>query len=522
MSQDRCIIMDNDLLTVASAGLSLTNHNEEESSDVVGLHVLTADGVNGAADGIIGTLPSEDCGQPVIAVPALTTDITASAIGKDGEITLNSSFIPENAILMETPRGLMLTVSDNIGSLAYNDENSPHDGNSRQLLSCIPVSLFSACDSTVDVDTASGYNDMDMKGALQDDSVGLTSHLQDDSSGIQERLHSDADVGTQLQTDMSSVIADPQMPLTDETTEVCTTKRKGGWPKGKKRKKEPVVMGPRAPLTGYVLYAMDRRREIKENHPEISFPEVTKILGQEWSSLAPDVKEKYLAAAEADKKRYREELKAFKSSDTYQETIRKKILLQNGGSVPSDQENADILSCVDDEDNSDELHCKVCDVYFSSLHNKREHMYGRTHLQAVTGAVEKEILRQQQEEQAMMDGALVVSEETQDEFHPALQTSNSNDGSFASTSSGPVDIHGFMMEFIQKNYEREQEISVLKKCLNKSLQDNVAMCKEIQTLQEFQVKLEEEIQTLTSTTSSLIVQNDALKMVPTLFGIINL
>ena len=36
---------------------------------------------------------------------------------------------------------------------------------------------------------------------------------------------------------------------------------------------------------------MDRRREIKQNHPEISFPEVTRILGQEWSSMDIEVKE---------------------------------------------------------------------------------------------------------------------------------------------------------------------------------------------------------------------------------------
>ena len=39
--------------------------------------------------------------------------------------------------------------------------------------------------------------------------------------------------------------------------------------------------------------------------------------------------------------------------------------------------------CV--QDDSDELHCKVCKLYFSSLHNKKEHLLGRQHLQAITG-----------------------------------------------------------------------------------------------------------------------------------------
>ncbi|CAG5131896.1 unnamed protein product, partial [Candidula unifasciata] len=197
--------------------------------------------------------------------------------------------------------------------------------------------------------------------------------------------------------------------------------------------------------------------------------------------------------------------------------------------MTSTNEATDILNC--DEENSNELHCKVCNVYFSSLHNKREHMYGKAHIQNVTEAVEKELLRQQQEEQAFMDSALVVSEDmSQDDFASVTKTvaTSSSSSSCSNTSdpgplpSVPVDIHRFMMEFIHKNYEREQEISVLKKCLNKALQDNVAMCKEIQTLQEYQNKLEEELKSLASTTSSLILQSDALKMVPTLFGIINL
>ena len=42
------------------------------------------------------------------------------------------------------------------------------------------------------------------------------------------------------------------------------------------------------------------------------------------------------------------------------------------------------------EDNDNELFCRTCDQYFSSLHNKREHMYGRQHLQMLTGEFERE------------------------------------------------------------------------------------------------------------------------------------
>ncbi len=33
----------------------------------------------------------------------------------------------------------------------------------------------------------------------------------------------------------------------------------------------------------------------------------------------------------------------------------------------------------------DGLYCKICKMYFSSVHNRREHMFGKQHLQNVTG-----------------------------------------------------------------------------------------------------------------------------------------
>jgi hypothetical protein len=36
---------------------------------------------------------------------------------------------------------------------------------------------------------------------------------------------------------------------------------------------------------------MERRQEIRDSHPDIPFAEVTKILGQEWSSMVIDKKQ---------------------------------------------------------------------------------------------------------------------------------------------------------------------------------------------------------------------------------------
>ena len=63
-------------------------------------------------------------------------------------------------------------------------------------------------------------------------------------------------------------------------------KKKGGWPKGKKRKK-PIKdeNAPKQPLTGYVRFLNDRREKVRQDNPGLSFSEITKLLGSEWSTL---------------------------------------------------------------------------------------------------------------------------------------------------------------------------------------------------------------------------------------------
>ena len=35
-------------------------------------------------------------------------------------------------------------------------------------------------------------------------------------------------------------------------------------------------------------------------------------------------------------------------------------------------------------DGEDELQCKICNQFFISVHNKKEHMFGRQHIMAIT------------------------------------------------------------------------------------------------------------------------------------------
>lgn len=43
------------------------------------------------------------------------------------------------------------------------------------------------------------------------------------------------------------------------------------------------------------------------------------------------------------------------------------------------------------EEDNEELYCRTCDQWFHNLHNKREHLQGRQHIQSVAGAIKQEL-----------------------------------------------------------------------------------------------------------------------------------
>ncbi|XP_073510357.1 SWI/SNF-related matrix-associated actin-dependent regulator of chromatin subfamily E member 1-related isoform X2 [Phyllobates terribilis] len=92
--------------------------------------------------------------------------------------------------------------------------------------------------------------------------------------------------------------------------------KKRGWPKGKKRKKV-LPNGPKAPVTGYVRFLNERREQIRAQHPDLPFPEITKMLGAEWSTLPTHEKQRYLDDAEKEKQQYMKELREYQQSEAY-------------------------------------------------------------------------------------------------------------------------------------------------------------------------------------------------------------
>jgi len=91
----------------------------------------------------------------------------------------------------------------------------------------------------------------------------------------------------------------------------------------KKKKKDPNA--PKKPLTAYMLFSNQMREKVKQDNPNITFPDVGKELGRLWKETTD--KEKYEKLAQEGKVRYKKEYEAYKetkSSSSEEEEAPKK------------------------------------------------------------------------------------------------------------------------------------------------------------------------------------------------------
>ena len=88
----------------------------------------------------------------------------------------------------------------------------------------------------------------------------------------------------------------------------------------KRRKKDP--MAPKAPLNGYLVYFNEERVSMRQQNPNMSFGELTKVIAVKWKELAADEKTRYIAQAELNKERYVKEMDEYKQSDAYKQYLK--------------------------------------------------------------------------------------------------------------------------------------------------------------------------------------------------------
>lgn len=108
-----------------------------------------------------------------------------------------------------------------------------------------------------------------------------------------------------------------------DVTDATDKQRKGGWPRGKKRKRPKDENAPKQPLTGYVRFLNDRREKVRADNPTATFADLTKLLAVEWSKLAAEEKQRYLDEADRDRERYQKELEQYQQTETYKLFLKK-------------------------------------------------------------------------------------------------------------------------------------------------------------------------------------------------------
>lgn len=282
-----------------------------------------------------------------------------------------------------------------------------------------------------------------------------------------------------------------------------TNKRKGGWPKGKSRsKKRPVQKSscnaPKPPVTGYLLFLRKRRLEMVKTTGNHIFPsEMMKKIGQEWTRLPKEEKQIYLDQAKASKKKYIEEMEAYRESASY-----KALQKQTNGLL----ENESL------HDVSDDRYCSVCDQYFITVHNKKEHLLGKNHLRAVTLG-----LQMRTEDISKGPDELKNSSFIQDHTLALPGSSESTPDKLPS----PIDVEGYKLMFLETNLARERELQHLRRTSNELKASNSALCKTVYELKEMQMKLQKDLSSLKTWETTQKNHIDRLTMVPHLFGVIN-
>eukprot|EP00041_Stephanoeca_diplocostata_P017390 m.349091 g.349091 ORF g.349091 m.349091 type:complete len:360 (+) comp20684_c0_seq1:112-1191(+) len=167
---------------------------------------------------------------------------------------------------------------------------------------------------------------------------------------------------------------------------------------------------PKKSRSAYVIYVVNAREEYARLHPELSFPEVTKALGNQWSSMSDIQKEPYLLLAHKEKEEYEAKVRTWKEQQPLVEPghEEKRARYNSTGNVPEQAQVGaatasnqavpsttgaagsdggtyatgvpESLGCVPAYSAGDEdLYCKLCDRYFKHTGAKREHLLSKKH-----------------------------------------------------------------------------------------------------------------------------------------------
>lgn len=74
---------------------------------------------------------------------------------------------------------------------------------------------------------------------------------------------------------------------------------------------------PKRAKTSYMYFCQDHREKLKKDNPKMKMVEISKLLGQLWSTLSEKDKKEYVKSSEKDKERYQEDIEKYKQIQHY-------------------------------------------------------------------------------------------------------------------------------------------------------------------------------------------------------------
>lgn len=77
----------------------------------------------------------------------------------------------------------------------------------------------------------------------------------------------------------------------------------------KKRKRDPAR--PKRAMTPFLYYACEQRNILKANGEQMTLPEQSRHIAQLWKNVTDEDKAKYIAQADQDKARYKDEMSRY-------------------------------------------------------------------------------------------------------------------------------------------------------------------------------------------------------------------
>lgn len=142
-------------------------------------------------------------------------------------------------------------------------------------------------------------------------------------------------------------------------------------------------------------------------------------------------------------------------------------------------------------------------------------MYGRQHLQMLTGEFEREA-------ETMATASITTNHVSNTE---PQAPSGAPEPLPAETTTccpePPLDIPQFTEMFLEQNLNREIELRELRRSVVASQERHLQLAKQMEELKDLLQKVESDMSSVKNYGASLTAQLNSLRMVPTLFGVIN-